>query len=230
MTHPADGQEGAPLPSNAEFEPANGNNAPSVETAAEAPAPTPIPNDDPVAPLAAPFVAAPEPVHVPDLIPTPTPAASIVAASTEAFERSKDAVEKGKEAFEKGAEESFRMANQGVSDLGQVYSGATEALETSSHAVRSSFEEIATGMSLLSGKLMEFARANTQSQLDFARDLAATRSLPELLALQSAFVRRQYDLFLVQTQELQGLATQMTEKASAPFKEQAARTGAIFRS
>ncbi len=133
------------------------------------------------------------------------------------------------QSFEKHAEDSFRMAI-GIrpENMGDLCSAASEAYETVSHAFRTSAEELATGMTQLNSKLLEFGRANAQSNLAFVRDFAGVRSVRDLVDLQTAYVSGQFTAMTKQLRELQTLTTDIAGKTTAPFKEQltrAAQTG-----
>lgn len=133
-------------------------------------------------------------------------------------------------AFEEaGAQADFAVSNT-LAHVEEHYADATEAYETSSEVVRSSFEEIATGMNQLSWKFMEFARINAQNNFDFARDYTGVRSVPDVVQLQTAYMRRQYDLFTAQMQELHSLTTKIAQKTAAPLKDQFIRTAQALRS
>lgn len=158
------------------------------------------------------------------------PAAEDVATATAQVDAAVIDPSEIEAAFEEaGAQADFAVSNT-LAQVEERYTDAAQAYETSSEVVRSSFEEIAMSMNQLSWKLMEFARINAQNNFDFARDYASVRSVPDVVQLQTAYMRRQYDLFTAQMQELQSLTAKIAQKSAAPLKDQFIRTSQAFRS
>ncbi|WP_088343526.1 MULTISPECIES: phasin family protein [Rhodomicrobium] len=69
-------------------------------------------------------------------------------------------------------------------------------------------------------KLMEFAQANVRSNLEFAREYAAVRSVPDIFDLQAAYFKRQMALMNAQAEEFRKLTAEITSKSAAPFKSE----------
>jgi hypothetical protein len=133
-------------------------------------------------------------------------------------------------AFEQGAEDSFRIASATKLDLDEFYSAGSEVYENLFHALRTSFEELATGISQLNWKLMEFGRVNAESNLAFVQNAAGIRNVREAVDVQTAHLREQYEAGVAQMRELQALTAEIAEKTAAPFKQQFERAGQMFRS
>jgi hypothetical protein len=139
------------------------------------------------------------------------------------------------QAFEDSAEESFSIAAASAAsdkpdDVQGMYTAGTEAYETITHAVRASFEQVAAGFSEFNTKLMEFGRLNAQNNMAFMQSVAGVRSVRDAVDVQTAYARGQYEAAATQLRELQTLTTEIAEKASAPFKQQFARSTQLFRS
>jgi hypothetical protein len=135
------------------------------------------------------------------------------------------------QAFEREAEESFRMAATGnLEELRGFYEAGSEAYETFAHALRASFEELATGIGQFNAKLMEFGRVNTQSNLEFVTSVAGVRSVRDAVDVQTGYLREQYDAASAQLRELQTLTAEIAEKATSPFQQQFARYTQMVRS
>jgi hypothetical protein len=133
--------------------------------------------------------------------------------------------------FESDAEDSFRITATGnLGDLRGFCDAGSEAYETFAHAIRASFEEFATGLGQLNAKLMEFGRANAQSNFEFVTNAAGIRSMREAVDMQAGYVREQYDTASAQLQELQALTAEIAEKAVSPFQQQFARYTQMYRS
>lgn len=141
------------------------------------------------------------------------------------------AVSEREQSFERQAEDSFRMAigNAVEANTNNLCSAASEAYENASHALRASAEELASGFTQLNWKLLEFSRANTQTNLNFMRDFAGVRTPRDLVDMQTNYLRGQFAALTGQLRELQALTTEIAGKTAAPFKEQFSRAVQIGR-
>jgi hypothetical protein len=203
MTHPTDDYKDAPSADSLEGDAPQYAPAEPVEQEA-APA---------VAPLAAPVAAAIPPAHEQ---PAPQEQAFVEASYGASAEETLG--------------ESFSIEpHDKPDDLQAMYAANTEAYDTVSQALRSSLEEIAAGVSQFNWKLIEFGRANAQSNMAFVQNVAGVRSVRDAVDVQTAFLREQYDAAAGQLRELQALSTDIAEKAAAPFKQQFMRQTQIFR-
>lgn len=83
------------------------------------------------------------------------------------------------------------------------------------------FEEAGQDAARITFKMMEFAQANLQNNLHWAKGYAASRSVPELLDVQRAYLKRQFDLLNSQAEMLREMTLEMTTKSAAQLKKQA---------
>lgn len=90
--------------------------------------------------------------------------------------------------------------------------------EQTSVEFKTALDEAGQNAARMTLKLMEFAQANASSNLAFARDCAAVRSVPEIFDVQAAYVTRQMKLMTAQAEELGKLSAEITAKSAAPFK------------
>ena len=72
--------------------------------------------------------------------------------------------------------------------------------------------------------LLEMAQANMNLAFDFARQLTRVKSPTEFLELSTAQVRKQFETFSGQTQQLTALAQKATTDAAQPFQAEVAKT------
>jgi hypothetical protein len=163
------------------------------------------------------------------------PASETVAAQTAAPQpevlavplRHLEALEKN---FERQAEDSFRMAvGSSTQTMAGFYEATTDAYETASQALRASTQEFATGLAQLNWKLLEFGRLNAQSNFDFVQSISRARTVRDLVDLQTAYMRGQYDALNNQFRELQTLTAALAGKTAAPLKEQLTRATQLPR-
>ena len=132
--------------------------------------------------------------------------------------------------FERQAEDSFRVAvGSSTQTMANFYEATSEAYETASQALRASTQEFATGLAQLNWKLLEFGRRNAQSNFDYVQSISRARTMRDLVDLQTAFMRGQYDALTNQMRELQTFTTALAGKATAPLKEQLTRATQLPR-
>jgi hypothetical protein len=69
-------------------------------------------------------------------------------------------------------------------------------------------------------KLLDFARANVNSSLDYVKDLAAARSPVRVMRLQMEFWQDCLETFASQAQELRALSAELAANANEPLRQQ----------
>ena len=78
-------------------------------------------------------------------------------------------------------------------------------------------------------KLIDLAQRNLNSAFDLAKSLAGAKTLGEIVELQSAFLRHQFDVFANQVGEIRALTTKIAADTAEPIKNQVARTFEAIR-
>lgn len=148
-----------------------------------------------------------------------------------------EAVEQAKETFEKAAKEfetlkfdttvpeSVRaLAEKTVNQTREAYERGKEALEESVDALERSFDAAGQGATAFNRKLIDIAQRNLNSGFDLAKSLAGAKNLAEIVELQSAFIRNQFDVFASQAGEIRALTSKIAADTSEPIKEQVSRS------
>src|SRR5260370_3817530 len=112
--------------------------------------------------------------------------------------------------------EPFReTAEKAVSQAKNTYEKAKVASEQATDLLRETYATAAKGATDYNLKIIEFARANTNTAFDYARDLMEVKHPSELLALSTAHVQKRFETMIAQTKELtelaQKVATEPTE-------------------
>jgi hypothetical protein len=82
-----------------------------------------------------------------------------------------------------------------------------------------SFKAAGRGTLAVNCKLLDFARANVNSGLDYVKDLAAARSPARIMRLQVEYWHDCLETFVSQTQELRALSAELVADANAPLRE-----------
>ena len=151
---------------------------------------------------------------------TPMEAMEKVTETLEAAAKEFDALK-----FDAAVPESVRaMAEKTVNQTREAYERGKEALEESIDALERSFDAAGQGATAFNRKLMDIAQRNLNSGFDLAKSMAGAKNLPELVELQSSFIRGQFDVFASQAREIRELTTKIATDTSEPIKDQMSKT------
>jgi phasin len=121
--------------------------------------------------------------------------------------------------------ESVRaLAEKTVTQSREAYERGKEALEEAIDALERSFDAAGQGATAYNRKLIDLAQRNLNSAFDLAKSLAGAKNLAEIVELQSAFIRHQFDVFAGQAAEIRALTTKIAADTAEPIKEQVARS------
>jgi phasin len=121
--------------------------------------------------------------------------------------------------------ESVRaLAEKTVNQARDAYERGKGALEESIDALERSFDAAGQGATAYNRKLIDIAQRNLNSGFDLAKSLAGAKNLAEIVELQSAFIRNQFDVFAGQANEIRALTTKIAADTSEPIKEQVSRS------
>ena len=147
------------------------------------------------------------------------------------------AVEAARENFRKAAKEfelfkldttvpeSVRaLAEKTVNQSREAYERGKDALEEAVDALERSFDAAGQGATAYNRKLIDLAQRNLNSAFDLAKSLAGAKNLAEIVELQSAFIRRQFDVFANQASEIRALTSKIAADTAEPIKSQVARS------
>jgi hypothetical protein len=216
MTHPSDTYNDRVLTSNSPAgEPPAQHDSPAPQDAA--PLITAQPSDDHVAVLV--------PVAQPEMLER-----NFDRQAAESFRMATDVNANTVHKTVTSSADSFRAAvSSNTEKVVDVYAASTESYEAVSQALRASAEEFASGFTQLNLKLFEFGRLNAQSSLDYVRGVSSARTMRDLVDVQTAYMRGQYDALTRQMRELQTLTTELAGKTAAPLKQQITRATQLSR-
>jgi len=127
--------------------------------------------------------------------------------------------------FDTNVPESVRvLAEKTVTQTRDAYERGKESLEESIDALERSFDAAGQGATAYNRKLIDIAQRNLNSGFDLAKSLASAKNLAEIVELQSAFIRSQFDVFASQAGEIRALSTKIAADTSEPIKEQVSRS------
>ena len=101
----------------------------------------------------------------------------------------------------------------------EVYEHSTNALEAALETLGRSFDAVGKGATALNHKVIDIAHRNIDSGFDLAKSLAEAKNLAEVIELQGAYWRKQFDVLAAQADEVRTLSTQVMTDAAQPIKD-----------
>lgn len=115
------------------------------------------------------------------------------------------------------------FAEKGVEQAREQYAKFKDAAEGSNSAIEAAFGAFSKGASEYSAKLLSFAQANTYAGFDFAHEIVGVRSLPQAVDIWGSHLRKQFETYTSQAQELAELSRKIATEASEPLKTSASK-------
>jgi len=147
-----------------------------------------------------------------------------------AAEQARDAFRKSAAEFERlsldaTVPESVRaLAEKTVTQTREAYERAKDTLEEAVDALERSFDAAGQGATAFNRKLIDITQRNLNASFDLAKRLAGAKNLAEIVEVQSAYVRQQFDALASQAGEIRALSTKIAADAAEPIKAQVARS------
>ena len=106
---------------------------------------------------------------------------------------------------------AFReLADKGVAQVRDTYEKAKAATEQATNQLKEAYTTAAKGATDYNIKVIEIARANTNTAVDNAFELLGVKSLTEFVELSTKHARKQFEVMTAQTRELAELAQKVT--------------------
>jgi len=119
--------------------------------------------------------------------------------------------------FRELAEKSVAQARDAYSRIKTVAEDATDVLEDT-------YETAREGVFSLGIKAVDAAKANSDASFALARDLFGAKTLAEVIELQTAFARQQFETFTAQFKEFQELAQKVATETTKPVTSKFEKT------
>ncbi|MBV9565413.1 MAG: phasin [Bradyrhizobium sp.] len=120
-------------------------------------------------------------------------------------------------------EQMRAFAEKGVSQARDNYAKFKDAAESHNGTVEAVFNCVSKGASEYTSKLMEFMKANTTSNLDFAHELLGIKSPSDAVELWTGHARKQFEALSSQAKELAELGQRVASETAEPIKANAAK-------
>ena len=116
------------------------------------------------------------------------------------------------------------FAEKGVSQARDGYQKLKEAAESNNGALEAAYTTATKGAGDFTTKIIDIAKTNTGSALDFAQSLIGAKSLTEAFELMNAHARKQYEVLTAQSKDLTEFAQKVAADTVEPIKANAAKT------
>ena len=111
---------------------------------------------------------------------------------------------------------------EGVRAMAERDDRSKDALDASIATFERSFDAAGRGATAFNRKIIDIAQRNVNSVFDLAKSLAVAKKLTDIVELQGAYWRKQFDALTAQAEEVRTLSTKVMADAAAPIKAQVA--------
>ena len=115
------------------------------------------------------------------------------------------------------------MAEKTVAQTREVYDSSKDALDASITTFERTFDAAGQGAAAFNRKIVEIAKRNANSVFDLAKSLAGAKKLTDIVELQAAYWRKQFDVLTAQAEEVRTLSTKVTADTAQSMEEHVAR-------
>ena len=115
------------------------------------------------------------------------------------------------------------MAEKSVAQTREFYDRSKDALDASITTFERTFDAAGQGAAAFNRKIVEIAKRNANSVFDLAKSLAGAKKLTDIVELQAAYWRKQFDVLTTQAEEVRTLSTKVTADTAQSMEEHVAR-------
>jgi len=109
------------------------------------------------------------------------------------------------------------VAEKTVAQSRDVYDRSKTALDASIATFERSFDAAGQGAVTFNRKIVDIAQRNLSSVFDLAKTLAGAKNLADMVELQAAYWRKQFEVLTAQAEEIRALSTKVTADAAEPI-------------
>jgi phasin len=119
----------------------------------------------------------------------------------------------------KDAQETLRCASEeALVQTRAAYDKMKHAAEDVTDTIEASYVNVTRGFGELNQKALEGLKAQADASLEHFKAMAAAKSLPEAISLQTDYARKQFEALSIQMKELAALAQKVVTEATEPLK------------
>jgi len=115
------------------------------------------------------------------------------------------------------------MAEKSVAQTREIYDRSKDALDASIATFERSFDTAGQSATAFNRKIIDIAQRNVNSVFDLAKSLAGAKNLTDIVELQAAYWRKQFDALTAQAEEVRTLSTKVTADTAQSMEEHVAR-------
>jgi phasin len=120
---------------------------------------------------------------------------------------------------------SFReFAEKSIAQARDGYAKMKSAAEEASDMVEDTYETAREGVFNLSVKALDAVKTNSDASFALARDLFGAKTFAEVIELQTAYARKQFDAVTAQVREFQELSQKIVTDTTKPVTAQVEKT------
>ncbi len=116
------------------------------------------------------------------------------------------------------------FAEKSVTQARDTYARLKSASEEASGVFEETFENARDGALAISVKAIDAAKTNSDASFALARDMFGAKTMSDLIELQSAFARKQFEAMTEQMKELQALGEKYITTTTKPVSEKVEKT------
>jgi phasin len=117
------------------------------------------------------------------------------------------------------AQETLRVASQdALVQTRATYDKMKHAAEDVTDTIEASYVNVTRGFGQLNQMALEGLKAQADASLEHFKAMAAAKSLPEAISLQTDYARKQFEALSIQMKELAALAQKVVTEAAEPLK------------
>jgi phasin len=116
------------------------------------------------------------------------------------------------------------FAEKGIAQARDAYAKMKTAAEDTTEAVEDTFETARDGAFTFGVKTIDAVKANSDASFALAKDLFGAKTFADVIELQTAFARQQFDAFTAQLKEFQELAQKVVTDTTKPMQAHVEKT------
>ncbi|MEI8145285.1 MAG: phasin [Alphaproteobacteria bacterium] len=114
--------------------------------------------------------------------------------------------------------------DKAVSQAKEAYAKLKTVAEEATDLVEDTYSTASKGVTEFNLAALEASRSNMNATFDHVRDVFAIKTVAELVELQSAFMRKQFEAVQAQVKDLGGIAQKVATATAEPVKEKFEKT------
>ena len=116
------------------------------------------------------------------------------------------------------------FAEKGIAQARDAYAKMKSTAEETTDLVEDTYETAREGAFTLGTKALDLAKANSDATFAFAKDLFGAKTFAEVIELQTAFARQQFDATAAQFKDFQETAQKLFTDTTKPVTEHVEKT------